>query len=341
MRKLALALATTLVLGMGAVACSKGTTTVQPSDLAQTTKVTEPEEAEKALIYTSIYPVYEFTKKLAGEGADVKLLVPPGTEAHDWEPSPQDLVELSKAKALIVSGAGMEEWADDLYEALKQDNPTLRVHSLAEGLELLKAEAHEHEDESENTIEEHKEDEHHHHHGEFDPHIWLSPKNMVQALPSLAKVLTDLLPQEKEQVEERLMAELKQLEDLDQLYRSSLAEHKGRKLIVAHDAYGYLCRDYGLEQYGIEGLLSESEPSPKHLADLIDLARAEKLHTIFVEPLSSPKAAETVASAIGGKTAILDPYEGPQSAEQMDQQGYHQVMKQNLKALEASFAPKP
>ena len=119
----------------------------------------------KIKIYTSIYPVYDFAKKVGGDKVDVTNLVPAGTEPHDWEVSTSDIVNLEKADMLIYNGAGIENWTDKVINTL--ENKDIVYVKTSEGLDIHKV--------SEEDSHSHEEDGHSH--GSYDPHTWLSIKN--------------------------------------------------------------------------------------------------------------------------------------------------------------------
>ncbi len=310
----------------------------------------------KKTVYTTIYSVYDFTRKLAGADFNVQILMPPGTEAHDWEPGPQDMAKLSEADALIYSGVEMEPWVDDLLAAggsnIKAVDSSVNVPLIA-----ADAEHDEHEDEAENkhdeheheTAEEHAEHDEHEHedatndehaghtHGVYDPHIWLDPQNVAIQMKNIASALIELDPEKKQVVEERLQAEEKKLSELDQKLGEALQPFAGRRVIVGHEAFAYLFKAYQLEQLGIEGLLSSSEPSPRHMADLVKIAKADGIKVVYVEPLGSSKTAESLAAEIGGKVEYLDPYEGLSPEEEAAGKDYFNVMEENLNALLSGF----
>ena len=106
-----------------------------------------------------------------------------------------------------------------------------------------------------------------------------------------------------------------------------------KDIIVAHKAFGYLCKAYGLNQIAIEGLMPDSEPDPARMEEIIQLAKKKKINTIFFEELVSPKVANTIAKEIGAKTEVLNPLEGL-SEEQVDAgEDYFSVMRTNLKQI--------
>ena len=125
-------------------------------------------------VMASFYPMYDFAQKIGGDKVTVTNMVPAGTEPHDWEPSPSDIVALEQADVFVYSGAGMEHWVEDVLASL--DNQSLVTVEASYGIALLEGHHHHHEDEEE--AEHEHEDEHEHEEGGgYDPHVWLSPLN--------------------------------------------------------------------------------------------------------------------------------------------------------------------
>jgi zinc transport system substrate-binding protein len=107
-------------------------------------------------------------------------------------------------------------------------------------------------------------------------------------------------------------------------------------LVTSHTAFGYLADAYDLEQAGLSGLTPETEPNPQDLAEVTNFVRDNEVTTIFYETLVSPDVAETVASATGARTDVLDPLEGLSDASQGDD--YLQIMKANLANLQEGLS---
>lgn len=241
-------------------------------------------------VLTSFYPMYDFACKIGGDCIDVTNMVPSGTEPHDWEPSTNDLKNLEKADVFIYNGADMEPWADDL---LVSRSDTLRVVEASENVELRTTDgehehAHEHEDAD-------------HHHGDFDPHVWLDPENAKIEMEAIRDALCAADPENSTVFQSNYEKYAAELDALDAEFREKLAPLPNRTIVVAHEAFGYLCDAYGLTQVGIEGLSPDSEPDPGRMAEVIDFVREHSISTIFFEELVSPKVAEAIASETGAQ----------------------------------------
>lgn len=313
----------------------------------------KPEEAGKKLkVYTSFYPMYDFAAKIGGDKIELYNLVPAGTEPHDYEPSTEDIAQLESADMLIYNGAGMEHWVETVVKSLTNKN--LVVVEASHGIELMKGEHHHDEDMDHDEDMEHDHDEdmehdhdedmehdhdeeHHHDHGQFDPHVWLNPHNAISEMENIKNALVTKDPANKDYYEENFMTQKKAFEELDAEFAEKLKPYAGKNIVVAHEAFGYLCKAYNLNQMGIEGLSPDLEPDPKRMAEVVDFVKANNVKTIFFEELVSPKVAETVAKETGAATDMLNPLEGLTEEQLKNGEDYISVMKANIDSLIKSF----
>lgn len=271
---------------------------------------------KKLTVYTSFYPMYDFTKKIGGDKINLTNLVPAGTEPHDWEPTPSDIANLEKADVLIYNGAGMESWMDKVLKSL--NNQKLTTVEASKGLNLLK-----NPDKSENLTN--------------DPHVWLNPMLAKQEMGAIKNALANADPANKEYYEKNYADNATHLDLLDLEYKSTVAKFSKKDIVVAHQAFGYLCNAYGLNQVAIEGLVADSEPSPARMAEIVKFVQEKKIKTIFFEELVSPKVAQTIAQETGATTAILNPIEGLTESDQKAGKDYFSVMWDNLEVLKKAL----
>lgn len=273
---------------------------------------------EKLRVMASFYTMADFAEKIGGDRADITCMVPAGTEPHDWEPSTTDITGLERADVFIYNGAGMEHWAEDVTESL--ENKELLVVEASQGVKLHAEEEHDHEG-------------HSHSHGGYDPHVWLDPHNAKLEMENIKNAFVQADPDNGAYYEANYDKWAKEAEGLDRKYREALADFAGRQVVTAHEAYGYLCSAYGLEQVGIDGLSPDQEPNPKRMADIIDFVRENQIRAVFFEELSGSKTAETVAAETGIRLLALSPLEGLSGEELEAGEDYFSVMEKNLEQL--------
>ncbi|WP_037291465.1 metal ABC transporter substrate-binding protein [Saccharibacillus sacchari] len=358
--------------GCGSNASEVATTPASTAETnAQASGTTEEAAtpAEKLKVETSFYPMYEFARNVGGDLADVELLVPAGTEPHDWEPTPQDIAKIEEADLLVYNGAGMESWVDQVLDA--SANGDLLAVEASKGIDIMEGseeghdhghdeaaeEGHDHDHDHDAAAEEehdHSHDEavteehdhdhaeeaghaHSHDHGGLDPHVWLSPALAVEEVRGIEKAFAEKDPANADQYKSNADAYVAKLEALDTEFKDGLSGTKRTDFITQHAAFGYLAREYGLTQVPIAGLSPEQEPSAQEMAEIVEFAKEHDVKTIFFETLVSSKVAEAIASEIGAKTAVLNPLEGLTEEEIAAGEDYLSIMRANLAALQAAL----
>ena len=309
------------------------------------------EKKEGLKVYASVYPMYDFAKKIAGDKLDVEMLMPQGTEPHGWEPDTDTIKNLENADMLIYNGAGLEDWTDKVIDSLSNKN--LKVVEASEGVELIKSshdheeEEHDHEAAEENknhnheavennhNHEAHEEDHEHegHHHGPMDPHVWISPKNAKIEMENIKNALVELDKENADYYESNYEKYAKMLDELDAKYSEKLSALPNKTIVVSHEAYGYLCKDYGLNQLGIKGVNAETEPDAKKMAEIINYVKENKITTIFTEELIDPKVSKIIADETGCVVKVLSPIEGLSEEQIKNKEDYFSIMEENLENL--------
>lgn len=295
---------------------------------------TDNKEGKKLKIVTTFYPMHEFSSKVAGDLADVTVLVPAGTEPHDWEPTPKDVAQIAEADVFIYNGAGFEGWVDDVLKSV--NNSKLKIVEATAGIELMEGEEDEHHDEhgkEEEKKDEHGKEEEH----VLDPHVWIDPVLVQQEVQNIANALSEVDAAHAADFKKNADAYIAVLKDLDATFKNELAGTKNKEFVTAHTAFAYLAKRYGLTQVPIAGISPEQEPSAAEMKEIIEFAKEHQVKTIFFETLASPKVAEAVAKEIGAETAVLNPLEGLTEEEKKKGLDYIGVMKENVYALKKAL----
>lgn len=249
-------------------------------------------------LMTSIFPLQEFVRAVAGDWGEVELLLPPGAEIHTWQPKPSDLVKLSTADMFVYVGAQLEPWVDDILRSVK--NPNLRVVEASRGLDLIgnqvESESHDHD-----ASDEHK-------HGALDPHIWLDFANDKRIIDKMAEVLSQIDPDRQAVFLANADTYKQKLDALDEKYRKSLEQCDQKTIVLGgHAAFGYLARRYHLSQVSLYGLSPNSKPTPRQLIDVIDFVKQKGIGAIFFEVNISSELARVIAEETGAITLVLNP----------------------------------
>lgn len=271
---------------------------------------------KKLTVYTTVYPMYDFTQKIGGDKVQLKNLVPAGTEPHDWEPTPSDMADIEKADVLIYNGAGMEPWLDQVFKSINTEK-MVRVEA-TKGLNLLN-----NSDSTEKLA--------------TDPHVWLDPMLAKQEMGAIKNALVSVDPANQAYYEKNYEDNAVQCDQLDQEYKAAVNQFSKKDIVVAHQAFSYLCNAYGLNQVAIEGISADSEPLPLRMGEIADFVQEKQLKYIFFEELVSPKVAQTIAKETGATTAVLSPFEGLSDSDQHAGEDYFSVMRDNLEVLKKAL----
>ena len=270
-------------------------------------------------VVTSFYPMYDFASKVVGDQATVTNLTPAGVEPHDWEPSASDMITLEKADVFIYNGAGMEHWVDSVLASLQNKNlivveASIDAPFLAAGGKANASAA------------------------AIDPHVWLDPQIAKLEMHTILDSLKKASPEHADYFQANYDKYALEFDKLDGEFSSALSGVPQKNIVVAHNAFGYLCNAYGLTQVPIEGLSADSEPDAARMSEIIDFVGKNNVKVIFFEELVSPKVAQAIAKETGSTTAVLNPLEGISDKDQTAGEDYFSVMRTNLKTLVAALS---
>ena len=304
--------------------------------VAGCTNIVKQDSSEKTSVITTLFPLYEFAKEVGKDKVEVTLLLPPGAEAHTFEPKPSDIQKINNADMFLYVGAGMEPWAHDIVEGT--NNKKLTLLDASSKVTLLKSEEHEHEEhgheaeeEHETELEEHEEE---HNHGEYDPHIWLDFENDQKIVNAIADSLSQKDPANKDFYLKNAQEYNAKLAKLHTDYISSLSNCKQKEFISGgHNAFSYLAHKYGLETISAFGISPDSEPTPQKIKEIVDLTKEHGIKYIYFEKLINPKMAETIASEAGAKTLVLNPAHNLQKEQLQQGMTFISLMEENLENL--------
>jgi len=285
---------------------------------------------DKLKVVTTFYPMYDFTRNVTQDSAEVSLLLPAGKDVHSFEPSAKEVVEIQEADVFIYNSEEMETWVPAVLDTI--DLEQVQVIDASEGISLIENESTE--DHEDHEYEADVEEEHTH---AFDPHIWLDPVLAQEEVTTIKEGLISADPENQESYEANAVSYNQKLEVLNQEYQDAFKDAKNRTFVTQHTAFGYLAKRYDLIQVSIAGLTTEEEPSPARLAELSEIIKEEKIKYIYFEDNASSKIAETLANEVGVELALLSPLAGVSQEDQEDGIDYIEVMKKNLDSLKKSI----
>lgn len=279
----------------------------------------------KVKIVATIYPVYEFARQIGGDKVDVSILIPPGAEPHEWEPTAKDLIKVKSANLFLYNGAGFEPVHKLLTKEVLGGAIPVEV---SQGIPLITGSGHD---------DGHNHGHNHSSQAEADPHVWLDPEYAKMEVDTIAVALiqSDQANQEfYRQNANRYKAELTKLHEE---YTAALSTVNRRDIVTTHAAFQYLAKRYNLNQIPVMGLAPDAEPTPDKLAAIVKFCREKQVTTIFFEALVSPRVAQTIAKETGAKLLVLNPADGLTDEDFKKGKNYLTIMRENLENLKVAL----
>ncbi|MPQ27052.1 metal ABC transporter solute-binding protein, Zn/Mn family [Bacillus paralicheniformis] len=318
-----------LAAGLAAGCSSSGTSSEQK------------ENKDTLDIYTTIYPLEDFTKKIGGEYVNVKSVYPPNVDAHTYEPSSKTMAEISDSDAFIYSGVGVEGFADKAVNTLK--NSDVKIVKAGEGIDLLSREEEgEHAEHAHEEEHEHEEAEghDHHNHGDHDPHVWLDPVLSAKMAENIKNELVKLEPEHEKTFTKNYESLKKDLEQLDKDFKQTVDKADKKEILVSHAAYGYWEKRYGIKQISVLGLSPTEEPSQKQLENIVKTAKEHKIKYVIFENNVSSKISEIIKKEIGAESLTMKNLESVTKEDIESGKDYTTIMKENLDVLKKALSNK-
>lgn len=255
------------------------------------------DSSNKLKVYASIYPMYDFAKKICGDKADVYNMTSAGSEPHDFEITSKDMANLTKANLFIYNGGGMEHWVDTVKDSIKE-------------LKYV---------ETSSNIDDKG----------VDPHFWLSPIKAKKQMENIKNVLAEIDAVNADYYNSNYNYYADRLDELDNHFKDVLSKIKNTNVVVTHPAFGHFCEAYSLNQVAI----ARDEADPKAMSDTIAFIKNNNVKAIFYEDFSSSKLVDSIAKETGAKILTLNPIESLSEEYINAGEDYFSVMESNLVSL--------
>ena len=280
-------------------------------------------EGEGISVVATVFAPYDFARQLVGERGEVTLLLPPGSEAHSYEPSPKDIIEIQNCDLFIYVGGVSDAWVSDVLESVGGEVRTVTLMDCVELLEEEHVEGMEvDEDEHEGEIE-------------YDEHVWTSPRNAELICEKIAAALCEVDSEGAEEYGTALESYCAQLDELDAAF-TEVVENGVRDTVVFGDRFPllYFAKAYGLNYYAAwPGCADEAEPSAATVTFLIDKVKAEGIPVVFHIELSNEDMADTICNETGAKKMLFSACHNVTRAQFDAGVTYLELMWQNVDAL--------
>lgn len=290
------------------------------------------QEGNKKRIVVTSFPQYDFARAVAGDKADIQMLINPGVETHSYEPTPNDIQKIQNADLFIYTGGENDEWVEGILDSI--DTSNLKTLKLEDCVTLIE------EDETVGII---SGDNYSHEHSstdiEYDEHVWTSPINAIKIVKNINQSLNEIDKKDEKVFNKNAKNYIAQIKNIDLQIRD-LVKNSKRKTLVFGDRFPF---KYFVEEYGLDykaafpGCSDEMEPSAETISYLINFIKKENIPVILYVELSNQKVANTLASETKTKTMCLN------SVHNLSQQDfdkgatYVSIMKQNIKTLKVAL----
>lgn len=288
-----------------------------------------PGKKDRLNITATIFPQYDFARQLAGDKANVTMLLPPGSECHTYEPSPQDIIKIQNSDLFIYTGGESDNWIDEILRTLDTSNmKILRLMEICETVDEESVEgmqSDEHNHENENVNSNHK----------LDEHIWTSPYNAVKICDAISNALCELDAENAQYYNENHAEYTALLFDLDDSFREILSSSKRNTLVFGDRfPFRYFTERYGIEYYAaFPGCAEETEASISTVTFLIDKIKQEQIPVVLYPELSNHRLADTIAEETGAKALMLHSCHNVTQEDFNNGITYIELMKNNAEVL--------
>lgn len=322
---------------------------------------------QKVSVVTTIFPPYDFARQIAGDNADITMLLPPGGESHSFEPTPQDMIKIQNCDLFLYIGGENDQWVKKILDSV--DTSNMNVIALMDTVSVVEEEIKEgmeddegHDHDGDST---HDEDNDHAHDGdsaqeqdrepagaedsgtkeketeepEYDEHVWTSPRNAIQITKGIMEGLCEVDPDNADEYRANAAAYMDQLNKLDGTFKA-LVDSAVRKTIVFGDRFPfrYFADEYGLDYWAaFPGCSTETEPSAATVAFLTDKVKEEKIPVIFKIELSNGNIARSISEATGAKVLTLHSCHNLTKSDFENGETYLSLMEKNVDALKEAL----
>lgn len=277
------------------------------------------DDSGKIKISATLFPQYDFARQIAGDKAEITLILPSGMDSHSYEPTPSDIININKSDLFIYTGEYLESWANDIVGDIDTDKT--HVLDVSSGIQLVKEDDEHHHDD---------EDEEGHHH-EYDPHIWTSPVIAMQMADNIAEALCETDSVNSDYYKQNAENYKKQLQELDSEFREIVADGKRNTIYFGGKfALYYFTQEYGLDYVSaFDSCSGETEPSAKVMSEMISSIKENNIPVIYYEEIAEPTVANMIADETGAKPLLFHSCHNVTPEDFRNGVTYIDLMKQN------------
>lgn len=283
-------------------------------------------------IVATVFPAYDFARQIAGDDGNVTLLIPPGSEAHSYEPTPQDIIRIQNCDLLVCNGGESEAWLDEILGGMGNEIPTVVMLDCVDALTE--------EDKDGMQVHEHHDHDHDEHEDEeYDEHVWTSPVNAQLICRAISAALCQADPAHASDYTARCVDYCAELQELDADFRGVIANAKRHTLIFA-DRFPvrYFVEEYGLDYFAaFPGCADDAEPSARTVAFLIDRVREEQAPAVLYIEFSNQKMADIVCEDTGCEKLLFNSCHNVTADQLRGGVTYLELMRGNLETVKEAL----
>lgn len=323
MKRLLCVLMAALLLSLSLAGCGKSNAQPETAD-------TGSADGQKLNIVTTIFPPYDFIRQIAGDTVSLTMLLSPGNESHDFEPTLSDAALVDAADLFVyIGGESDQNWVPDLLASVDNldtvaltDCVALNEEQIVEGMQ----EEHETETEAADGVS-------------YDEHVWTSPKNAIQIVQVLCDKLCALSPDNADLYQENTAAYLEDLRTLDADLEAVVANGaRDTILFEGRFPFRYLCEDYGLQYYAaLAGCASDTEVSLSTISFLTDKAKTLGIPVVLYIEFSKQTVADVICKGSGAQKRLLHSCHNVSQEDFDNGVTYLDLMRQNLEVLQEAL----
>lgn len=294
--------------------------------------------AESGAVVVTIFPLYDLARTVAGDAAEVHLLLNPGLSPHAYSPTPADIAAVRRAELIIVAGGGIDDWLAPALEGIRDGVPLVNVYRLAGGESDAfsgdSAANHDHgHNHAHDEAPDHSHGDHEHAHSGLNPHQWLVPEVAIRFVDEIEAALAERHPAQAAAIAARAESLRSEVRAVDREYRNALDPFEDRRLVTFHDAFTPLAEAYGLEVVATLMTVESSQVTAARLAEVERQIRELGVRAVFIEPQFNPQAAQRLGRIVTLRT--LDPLGDPKRP---GYESWPALMRANLEQLLAGLS---
>lgn len=267
-------------------------------------------KSDKLRVVATLFPQYDFSRQIAGDRAEVTLLLPPGVESHSFEPTPSDIIKINESELFVYTGEYMEPWSQKIIDGMQVSGSRSMVLDVSQGIELVKTD-------------------------EIDPHFWTDPLTAKLMVANISNALCRIDPANADYYRENAAKYSAELDALDAEFKIIVSSGNRDEIIFgSRFALYYFTKRYGLSyESAFDSCSSETEPSARTVAGLIEEIREEQIPVIYYAEMEDPKVAKSIAAETGAKLLLFHSCHNVTMEEWKAGATYLSLMKQNAENL--------